>query len=253
VYDPGDQVVRFSSAGHPPPLVQRPGHEPEYLPGGRGAPLCASDLARYPELEAPLPPGSLLLLYTDGLIERRGESLDVGLHRLADALRAAPEKMDELADHLLAALLGDDAPGDDIALIAVRALAPAPGFDLRLPARPRELGILRERLREWLIGLGAAPTEAGEITIAVNEAAANAVEHAYGLADADFSVEARVDEESVVVRVRDAGRWREQPAHDRGRGLDLMRGLMDDASVDSDSEGTTVVLRRRLRGEVEDE
>ncbi|MGQ0803462.1 MAG: ATP-binding protein, partial [Actinomycetota bacterium] len=217
----------------------------------RGAPLCASDLAGYPELEAPLPPGSLLLLYTDGLIERRGESLDVGLRRLADALRAAPKKVDELVNHVLAALLGDDAPGDDIALIAARALAPAPGLDLRLPARPRELGILRERLRDWLIGLGAAPTEAGEITIAVNEAAANAVEHAYGLADADFSVEARVDEESVVVCVRDAGHWREQPAHGRGRGLDLMRGLMDDASVDSGPEGTTVVLRRRLRGEVE--
>ncbi|MGI8795547.1 MAG: SpoIIE family protein phosphatase [Acidimicrobiia bacterium] len=253
VYDPSEAVVRFSSAGHPPPLVQRPGREPEYLPGGRGAPLCASDRARYPELEAPLPPGSLLLLYTDGLIERRGESLDIGLHRLADALGAAPEKVEELADHVLAALLGDAAPGDDVALIAARALAPAPGLDLRLPARPRELGILRERLRDWLVGLGAAPTEAGEIAIAVNEAAANAVEHAYGLADADFSVEARVDQEAVVVRVRDAGQWREPPVHGRGRGLDLMRGLMDEASVDSGPDGTTVMLRRRLRGEVEDE
>ncbi|HUF85563.1 MAG TPA: SpoIIE family protein phosphatase, partial [Acidimicrobiia bacterium] len=64
VYDSRREVVQFSSAGHPPPLVQRPGHEPEYLPGGRGAPLCASDRARYPEIEAPLPAGSLLVLYT---------------------------------------------------------------------------------------------------------------------------------------------------------------------------------------------
>jgi PAS domain S-box-containing protein len=253
VYDPRRELVHFSSAGHPPPLVQRPGHDPEYLPGGRGAPLCASDRARFPEMEASLPPGSLMVLYTDGLVERRGESLDIGLRRLADALHNAPEKVEELADHLLTTLVGDVAPGDDVALLAARALSPAPGLDLRLPARPRQLGVLRERLREWLVGLGAAPTEAGEITLAVNEAAANAVEHAYGLADADFSVEARVDEESVAVRVRDAGRWRDQPAHGHGRGLDLMRGLMDEVSVDSGSDGTTVVLRRRLRGEVEDE
>jgi anti-sigma regulatory factor (Ser/Thr protein kinase) len=253
VYDARRELVRFSSAGHPPPLVQAPGREPEFLPGGRGAPLCASDRSRYPELEAPLPPGSLLVLYTDGLIERRNESLDVGLRRLADALRGAPEKVEALADHLLVAQLGDTAPGDDVALLAARALPPAPGLDLRLPARPRQLVFLRERLRDWLEGLGAAPTETGEITLAVNEAAANAVEHAYGLADADFSVEARVDEPSVVVmRVRDMGRWRDQAAHTRGRGLDLMRGLMDDVSVDSGPQGTTVVLRRRLRGEVDD-
>ncbi len=253
VYDARHEQVRFSSAGHPPPLVQRPGQPPQYLPGGRGAPLCAWDRAHYPELEAHLPPGSLLLLYTDGLIERRGESLDDGLRRLTEALADGPEKLEDLADHLLARLLGDAAPGDDIALLTVRALPPAPGLHVRVPARPRELVDLRERLRSWLTTLGAAPTEAGEITLAVNEAAANAVEHAYGLADAEFSVEASIeDNNSIVVRVRDAGRWRERTARQRGRGIELMRGLMDKVSVESGTNGTTVELRRRLRGEVDD-
>ena len=253
LYDAQREMLRFASAGHPPPLVQRPDRAPEYLPGARGAPLCATDRSDYPEMEAPLPTGSLLLLYTDGLIERRRESLDVGLDRLAAVVATGPEKMEELADHVLAELIGEDAPGDDVALLAARALGATAGLDLRLPARPRELGVLRHRLREWLAGLGAAPTETGEITLAVNEAAANAVEHAYGLADADFAVEARTDDGCVVVRISDAGRWRDPPAHDRGRGLDLMRGLMDQADVEAGPHGTTVVLRRRLRGEVDDE
>ncbi|MGH8983249.1 MAG: SpoIIE family protein phosphatase [Acidimicrobiia bacterium] len=247
VYEPRSGTLRFASAGHPPPLVQRPGEPPEFLEGSRGAPLCAVDDMQYPEVEVAVPPGTVLVLYTDGLIERRGESLDEGLGRLARAVADAPEKLDELADHLLDRLLAGASPDDDVALLALRLL-PAPAeLVLRLSAQPRELGKLRARLGEWLERLGAAPSERGEITLAVSEAAANAVEHAYGLRDGDFIVEGSSDDGRVVVVVRDFGRWFERATQSGGRGVSLMRSLMDDVDIDRGVEGTTVTLRRRLR------
>jgi PAS domain S-box-containing protein len=249
-YDPHTRNLRYASAGHPPPLVRRDGVESEYLEGGRGAPLCASDRTLYPESEAILPADSLLLLYTDGLIERRREPLDEGLRRLARALDAGPAKVDELADHLLVQLLGGTAPADDVALLAVRTRPAGTGLEVRAPARPDELGRVRTRLGEWLAGVGAAPTEVSEIALAVNEAVANAVEHAYGLGRGDFSVEGRAEGNVVVVVVRDAGRWREPRNDPHGRGVSLIRGLMDDVDVEKGGGGTTVTMRRRLRGEI---
>lgn len=247
VYEPGSGTLRFASAGHPPPLVQRPDEPPQYLEGSRGAPLCAVDDMRYPEIEVAVPPGTLLVLYTDGLIERRGESLDEGLGRLAHAVADAPEKLEELADHLLEHLLGGASPEDDVALLTLRLLPAPTELVLRLSAQPRELGTLRARLGEWLDRLGAAPTERGEITLAVNEAAANAVEHAYGLRDGDFTVEGSRDDGQVIVVVRDFGRWYERATQTRGRGVSLMRSLMDEVDFDRGVGGTTVTLRRRLR------
>jgi PAS domain S-box-containing protein len=249
VHDPADATLRFSSAGHPPPLVRRPGGALEYLPGGRGAPLCASDTSHYPEVGAELGPGSLLVLYTDGLIERRQESLDVGFRRLTEAVARAPEKLEELADHVLAELLGGEGPDDDVALLAFRSRARSEGLELRLPSRPRELAVLRARLGEWLARIGAAPTDAGEITLAIDEAAANAIEHAYGLRDGDFSVEVHPEGDEIVVVVRDWGEWRERAPRVGGRGGSLMRSLMDDVQIESGPDGTEVRMRRRLRRE----
>ncbi len=61
-YNPYDATICYASAGHPPALLQASGEPAEYLPGGRGAPLCASDHVTYPETEATLPPDALLLL-----------------------------------------------------------------------------------------------------------------------------------------------------------------------------------------------
>ncbi len=155
--------------------------------------------------------------------------------------------MHQLADDLLEQLIGRTAPADDVALLAVRTRPVNDGLDLRIAAQPRELLRLRSRIKAWLRLQGASAVDAGEITLAVNEAATNAVEHAYGLVDADFSVEARLDGQIITVVVRDSGRWREPAGGLRGRGVELMRGLMEDVEVESGPDGTTVVLRRRLR------
>ena len=82
VVDGDARVCRYSSAGHPPPLVSFPDRRVEFLEGGRGLPLGAGTDTRYTQEIVELPVGTTLVLYSDGLVERRGESIDVGLERL---------------------------------------------------------------------------------------------------------------------------------------------------------------------------
>jgi PAS domain S-box-containing protein len=246
-YDPARQRIVYASAGHPPPMLRLPDGAVEALDHGRSMPLCASDQAQYQQAERDLPAGSTLVLYTDGLIERRGESLDVGLGRLAKKLHAAPAAVEDVADALLRDFLADDAPADDVALLCVRVRGPEDALRLRLRASARELALMRRATGEWLERLGATDEEIHEITVAVNEAAANAVEHAYGLVDADFVVEGDRVGDAVELAVRDFGSWRmRKGTPDRGRGLKLARALMDEVDVQPGSEGTIVRLRRRI-------
>jgi anti-sigma regulatory factor (Ser/Thr protein kinase) len=106
---------------------------------------------------------------------------------------------------------------------------------------------LRRALRQWLEALGADEFETYDVLVAVTEAAANAIEHAYGPVDAAFEVEAEAaGEGDVTVVVRDQGRWRPPRGHNRGRGTLLMQELMDHFEVNTSEEGTVVRMRRRV-------
>ncbi|MFJ7949487.1 SpoIIE family protein phosphatase [Streptomyces sp. NPDC096354] len=115
-------AITYSSAGHPPPALLRSDGTVEFLDQATDPPLGACPQHR-PWLQANLPftEGAFLVLYTDGLIERRREDIDTGLARLADSLarhqKADPET---LADVLLADLLPPDDVTDDTALVIVR-------------------------------------------------------------------------------------------------------------------------------------
>jgi anti-sigma regulatory factor (Ser/Thr protein kinase) len=203
----------------------------------------------YEETSVTLEPGSTVLLYTDGLVEKRGESIDMGLERLEAAVAGAPHEPEPLCDRVLEALV-DGTPGDDVALLAVRALPQEiEPLDLSLPAAPSTLAGLRKTLRDWLEGAGATEDETRDIVLATVEAAANAVEHAYGSAEAPFELEAHLVGGDVTIGVRDFGSWRAESDPHRGRGLGVMRAAMDGVEVTSDAEGTRVRLRRRLGGE----
>jgi hypothetical protein len=128
--------VAWSAAGHPPPLVIAPDGA-RFLEGGRSVPIGAADPAVFREATAILPPGSSLLLYTDGLVERRDEPLEERLNELAEAAAAAGDELGELCEHVIAAMLGDADPGDDVALLAVRPVPVAETeISLTLPAEP---------------------------------------------------------------------------------------------------------------------
>jgi anti-sigma regulatory factor (Ser/Thr protein kinase) len=89
------------------------------------------------------------------------------------------------------------------------------------------------------------------MALATSEAAANAIEHAYGVHDGTFTVRCETDGAQARVVVRDSGRWRETHPHGRGRGLELMQSLVDEVDVQRGDDGTTVTLVRRLAGAAE--
>jgi len=251
VVEPALGRMRYVSAGHVPPLLATPGAEPRYLERG-GPPLGVLDVCDYDETVVPFRPGSLLTVYTDGLVERRGEVLDVGLERLRGAIAETGSDPHAAREAALAACLQDTESDDDVTAVFVRAEA-ALGRHPRfvLTPDPEALHALRGAMRRWLSEIDAAPDEASEITLAANEAWQNAIEHGNAFAAVPITVELEVaDGGDVTVTVRDLGHHsRREPDPDRGRGILLMRELMDQADIDVDGpHGGTVTLRRRLRG-----
>jgi anti-sigma regulatory factor (Ser/Thr protein kinase) len=102
-------------------------------------------------------------------------------------------------------------------------------------------------MRRWTREHGASEDESEELTMACGEACANAIEHAYPPDARSFRVEGTMENEEIVIRVRDWGQWRPPRGTHRGRGMVLMEGLTDSVDVESGEAGTTVTLRRRPR------
>jgi serine phosphatase RsbU (regulator of sigma subunit)/anti-sigma regulatory factor (Ser/Thr protein kinase) len=251
VLDPRDGRFSFASAGHLPPLVLGADGRADYIAGGEHVPLGVLPFGGYVAGEAALEPGSTVLLYTDGLVEERGKAIDDGLERLRRAIRRAPQDPDALCDHLLATVPAHGAAGDDVALLATRLLpVDLAKLELRLPAEPESLAPMRRALERWLVAIGVPEEIANEIKVACGEACMNAVEHAYPPGEAVFALRALNLGEVVEVEVRDFGFWRPPAASsDRGRGLELMRRLMDSIRIVPGPEGTTVHLLKTVRGE----
>ena len=249
VLDRESGEIAFSAAGHPPPLVISPDGA-RFLDGGRSVPIGAADPAVFREATAVLPPGATLLLYTDGLVERRDTPLDERFEQLVDATAGPGADLAELCERVLARVLGAGDPRDDVALLAVRPL-PATGkqVSLTLPAEPGSLARLRRRLTRFLHATGASDIQQYEVMLTICEAAGNAIEHAYGPGDANFEVEVNFEEGVLTATVTDTGRWREKRGEDRGRGLTIIEDLMDEVNVERDESGTHVTMRRRLDAE----
>lgn len=251
VLDPDTGVCRFTSAGHPPPLLVHPDGQAEYLEGGRGLPLGTGPDVRYRQHVFELPVGATLILYTDGLVERRTEPIDEGLERLRRAAEEASGEPERIVEHVIERLVGNEGRRDDIAVLAARLLAVAPKpLDLHLPSGPRSLDLVRDALRVWLQRAPVSQLEAHEIVLATWEACANAVEHPDRLTEnGSFRVLAELKDTSVLVTVRDSGRWLEEAERlDRGLGLQLIRSVMSSVEIDLSEEGTLVRLEKELAG-----
>ncbi|WP_327219472.1 PP2C family protein-serine/threonine phosphatase [Streptomyces cyaneofuscatus] len=120
--DWGTHTITYSSAGHPPPALLRSGGIVAFLDQATDPPLGARpEHVPRPEASAPFAEGDTLVLYTDGLVERRAEDIDTGLARLADSLaRHGQDDPESLADALLADLLPPSGNTDDTALVVIR-------------------------------------------------------------------------------------------------------------------------------------
>ncbi len=244
--------VRYACAGQPPPVLVRAGGGVELLWGGRSAPLGAYLVAgARAEADVQLRPFDRLVLYTDGLVERRDRDLDEGfeaLARAADEGRALPLQKCVLA--VTEGLLRDVQTRDDVCVLLLSWSGGQ--FSRRIAPDLSELSAVRHELAAWLAARGVAGPTTEDLVLATSEALANAAEHGSG---PDEQVELSVWFEQppvgaveVVVRVQDQGRWRVSDAgSERGRGLTIMRALADDVAVEA-GNGTTVWLRRRTAG-----
>ena len=240
----------MATAGHPPPLVDPVDGAARYLELPSSVPLGAARHVLYDEQDFELTPGSALLLYTDGLVERAGESLGTGLERLRTTVQGGDGELERLGDFIVDELLPEGPSNDDAALLLVRALPLSDTLVAQFPAEVESIPVMRRLLGRWLDEAGATAAEIDDLSLACAEAAANAIEHAYGLAPGVVELRASASNAGVAtVAVRDFGKWRPPRGTHRGRGLLLMEGLTDEVEVIHDDDGTTVELSRRIGAE----
>jgi anti-sigma regulatory factor (Ser/Thr protein kinase)/putative methionine-R-sulfoxide reductase with GAF domain len=246
MFEPSFERLHLSSAGHPPPVLALPDHPGVLLEVPSDHPVGVPGGLRRRTTTISLPPGALLCFYTDGLVERRGTPLDASLERLCASVVAGP--VDAVCAKVMARLVGGDAPGDDVALLAVRRQdsGEVGPLDLVLPALPWALRDIRVAVRRWLSAVGAAPRTVADLLVAVGEACTNAVEHAYGPRGGTVKVHLELQSPDVLATVWDTGHWRPPSGENRGRGKLFMRNCSDDLLIDHGPTGTTVVIRRRL-------
>jgi PAS domain S-box-containing protein len=255
IIDPAAGTVTYSSAGHPPAILASPGDGWVLLDQAQSLPLALlPDGWQRAEASATLAPGATLMLYTDGLVERRRAGLDEGISAAAGLLGGpGPQHPDNVADQVMSGMMPAAGFEDDVAVLIYRH--PPEPLAVHLPAaQPADLAAVRARLRTWLPAAGIAARDGNDILIAVGEAAANAIEHAPagrpgGREPVQVTITARVAHPVVEVTVTDTGTWR--PPHDdpgtRGHGILFMHALMDEVTIITTTEhGTTVTMTKEL-------
>ncbi|MFG1604315.1 SpoIIE family protein phosphatase [Actinoplanes sp. NPDC049265] len=248
-FDPRTRILHYASAGHPPPVLTAAGTDGTFLyDAAMGPPIGALSDIDYPTREVELDAGTRLLLYTDGLVEDRRRGIDTGLAELTSDVAKPAEHIEDLLDMLLAKA-SQQSRRDDIALLALQVTEPRE-FVLRLPSDPTRLSVLRRRLEDFLTAHEVPEADVFDLTVAVSEAAANAIEHPIDPAEPFITIEASLDREAVTVTIRDTGTWRPSSGPGfRGRGLALI-GALSEMSLVRSEFGTSVTLRRPLTRDV---
>ncbi|MET7469458.1 SpoIIE family protein phosphatase [Micromonospora sp. NPDC005222] len=243
-FSPRTGRIRYASAGHPSPLVIR-GEDVAFLHDrALGAPIGAIPGVVYPTVDGELAPGGRLLLYTDGLIEDRTAGIDAGLSQLRADATGRGGHVADLVDAVVERVAGRSRH-DDVAVLALEATE-LNRFALRLPADPTRLSVLRKRLEDFLVAHQVGEPDLFDLTVAVSEAAANAIEHPVDPVDPTIEVEVTIADRTVTATIRDSGRWRESSGSSfRGRGLALIQAL-GEMDVTRTEHGTELTLRRRL-------
>jgi anti-sigma regulatory factor (Ser/Thr protein kinase) len=231
-YDPRAGVATAASAGHLPPVITLPDGSTRIWSVKPGLPLGVVANVDFEQESIAMEPQTFLVLYTDGLVERRGETLDTGIARLRECCGRRFGSPEELAD-------------DDVALLVAEVTLAGADFHLRFRADAAQLASLRRDLRRWLGAVPPLQERIEDVVLAANEAVANAIEHAYADVPAGpVTVRGHLGEHDLALSVTDRGRWR-APGTDssRGRGLELMGTLSDEVDVRRSETGSTVVFR----------
>ncbi|MEU4428766.1 SpoIIE family protein phosphatase, partial [Actinoplanes sp. NPDC024001] len=261
VLDTGTGEVEYCTAGHPAPLLITADGRTRYLPGTGGTPLGTGGW--FPVRTDRLQVGDLLLLYSDGILERPATVRDGAQISAAELAEAAGSAAAGRALHDPAATATERVCGqtvellvraggyaDDITMLAAQRVPVVPDLVLELPAQPAALRDARARLGGWLAALGAAEHDVFVLQHALGELATNAIEHAFGghFGKDVIEVRAALDPTGLVeATVADHGGWRapeRQPT--RGRGLALTAQLVNSLRVEPGPAGTVATVRHRL-------
>ncbi|MFJ7770862.1 SpoIIE family protein phosphatase [Streptomyces sp. NPDC097107] len=227
VYDSVTRRCTFANAGHLPPVLVEPGESALMLDVPPGLPLGVGG-EPFEEVEVELPEGSLLALYTDGLVESRDHPLDEGLQAFVGALTDPARPLEDVCDQVLNTLDSHHAE-DDIALLMARVqgLPSESVGDWTLPREPRSVGRARELARAQLLDWDMEPL-VDTTELLVSELVTNALRYGEG----EIRLRLLLDR-TLVCEVWDSGlvqprRRRARDTDEGGRGLQLV-GLLSAA------------------------
>jgi len=248
VLDTDSGEFLYSCAGHLPAVLATPHSAPTLLVDARSVPLAVQRKKSRPQSSVVLPPGSTLMLYTDGLVERRDVSLDDGIARLSATVASGMNlTVDAVADAALSEMAPPNGYDDDIAIVVYRR--PYAPLVIEEIVTADQLSDIRHQLAEWMQAAAVPDELVADIVLAVNEACANSIEHGYrGRKPGKVRVEGENDGARLHLRVADGGSWKPAPADPgvRGRGLLLIRAVSDWLEMDCTPSGTTVGMSFHL-------
>ena len=263
-FDPDTGALRLAGAGHPPALVLR-GDTVEEV-AAPGIPIGWPGAASHGVVELELDRSDTLVLYTDGLIEATKDIVR-GLHELCEAAAAtATYPATALARALVERQLADAARHDDSLALVLRRRSPAPDqpahplapFQHQFSPQAAAVPLARHLLQDWLERVPVEPVTIDSLLLAVSELCSNAVRHASG-APGSICLRAWADGGDVHVEVSDDGaslEWSDlraeelpDPEAEQGRGLFLVRELVDDVTTTvADGRSVVEVVRHAVVG-----
>ena len=247
VYDPVTRRCTMTRAGHPPPAIIDPQGRITFPDMPAGAPLgLGLGLVPFESVELELPEGTLLALYTDGLVESRDDDIDVGLDRLGAALAESGSSLEDLCSHVIETL-PTQAPADDVTLLLARTrgLEPAQVASWELPNEPAAVRIARHaaacQLSEWGLEHLVATVQ-----LIVSELVTNAIRYGVG------PIRLRLIQHQVLTcEVSDSNTSHPRPRQphiidEQGRGLFLVAQLSRRWGSRSATDGKVVWAEQDL-------
>ncbi len=248
VLNPDTGELVYSSAGHPPPILVHADGTTQLLDAGHTIPLGIRSNWPRAEARVTIPARATLLLYTDGLVERRRSPVEHGIARVSALVRdGGAAALDDLADQIMFMLAPGGGYQDDVALLVYRHPSP---LELEFPADVAQLAPTRAALRGWLSRTRVGPAQTHDVLIAAGEAVANAIEHGHRhTPQGTIRLRATALVDRVELTIADTGSWKApHPTGgvNRGRGISLMRALVHDVAIQPGSAGTTVHLSARI-------
>ncbi|OBJ03729.1 SpoIIE family protein phosphatase [Mycobacterium sp. 1465703.0] len=258
--DFGTGEFRYCTAGHPPPLLVTADASARYLEPSGAGPLGSG--TGFPVRAEFLDVGDLILLYTDGLIERPGRPLVASTAEFAEmaanivggqrgfVIESSLRPIDRICSETLELLLRSTGYSDDVTLLAAQRRTPPAALTLTVDATIRAARTIRARLRQWLSEIGADADDISDVVHAISEFVENAVEHGYATDVADgVVVEASLSGDGYLhASVTDRGRWKDHLEGEtgRGRGLAMAEALVSEAHVSHGADGTTARVTHQL-------